>query len=257
MNWGVFWNFWLRVARRRPFRRLATNGAESGWRRFIHQVAAQHKVNKARRQREFDNHCLFVTRSGRPALASVPDTINCRILISEYVHMYIISSRCRHHRGPTAAISIFPWMGISFKAVTHPSTDCPDFCARNRGNRCFNIIRLLALEFGLLRMVRQPSADSHVIWVALHKGATEMGRHNHWKWFDNTNRKWVDSSNKKWFDKKCIFLSKQEMIRHFFCSLEMVRHFFFAHWKWFDTFFLLTGNGSTLFSDNWIIVTVA
>jgi hypothetical protein len=88
-------------------------------------------------------------------------------------------------------------------------------------------------------------------------GATEMGRHNHWKWFDNTNRKWVDSSNKKWFDKKCIFLSKQEMVRHFFCSLEMVQHFFFAHWKWFDTFLLLTGNGSTLFSDNWIIVTVA
>jgi hypothetical protein len=29
---------------------------------------------------------LFITRSGRPALASVPDTINCRILISEYVH---------------------------------------------------------------------------------------------------------------------------------------------------------------------------
>jgi hypothetical protein len=59
-----------------------------------------------------------------------------------------------------------------------------------------------------------------------YKGATEMGRHNHWKWFDNTNRKWVDSSNRKWFDKKCIFLSKQEMVRHFF---------------------LLTGNGSTLF----------
>jgi hypothetical protein len=52
--------------------------------------------------------CLFITRSGRPALASVPDTINCRILISEYVHVYIISSRCRNHRGPTAAISIFP-----------------------------------------------------------------------------------------------------------------------------------------------------
>jgi hypothetical protein len=32
------------------------------------------------------------------ALASVPDTINCRILISEYVHVHIISSRCRHHR---------------------------------------------------------------------------------------------------------------------------------------------------------------
>jgi hypothetical protein len=30
---------------------------------------------------------------------------------------------------------------------------------------------------------------------------------------------------------------------------------FSAHWKWFDTFFVLTGNGSTHFSDyNWIIV---
>jgi hypothetical protein len=38
---------------------------------------------------------FFFTRSGRPALASVPDTINCRILtFSEYVHVYIISSRC-------------------------------------------------------------------------------------------------------------------------------------------------------------------
>jgi hypothetical protein len=44
--------FLKRVARRRPFRRLATNGAETGWRRFNHQVAALHKVNKARRQRE-------------------------------------------------------------------------------------------------------------------------------------------------------------------------------------------------------------
>jgi hypothetical protein len=34
---------------------------------------------------------------------------------------------------------------------------------------CFNIVRQLALEFGLLRMVRQPSADTHVIWVARHK----------------------------------------------------------------------------------------
>jgi hypothetical protein len=75
------------------------------------------------------------------------------------------------HQGPTAAISIFPWRGI-IKAVTHPSTDCPDVAAllySNRGNRCFNIVRPLALEFGLLRMVGQPSADTHVIWVARHK----------------------------------------------------------------------------------------
>jgi hypothetical protein len=40
---------------------------------------------------------------------------------------------------------------------------------QNRGNRCFNIVKPLALEFGLLRMVRQPSADTHEIWVARHK----------------------------------------------------------------------------------------
>jgi hypothetical protein len=70
------------------------------------------------------------------------------------------------HRKPTAVISIFPWRGISLKAVTHPSTDCPDVDSllySNRGNRCFNIVRPLALEFGLLRMVRQPSLDTHVI----------------------------------------------------------------------------------------------
>jgi hypothetical protein len=50
---------------------------------------------------------LFITRSGRPALASVPDTINCRILISEYVHVYIISSRCRHHRGQQLQSAFF------------------------------------------------------------------------------------------------------------------------------------------------------
>jgi hypothetical protein len=31
------------------------------------------------------------------------------------------------------------------------------------GTGVFNIARLLALEFGLLRYVRQPSADAHVI----------------------------------------------------------------------------------------------
>jgi hypothetical protein len=46
---------------------------------------------------------------------------------------------------------------------------CPDVASllySNRGNRCFNIVRPLALEFGLLCMVRQPT---HVIWVARHK----------------------------------------------------------------------------------------
>jgi hypothetical protein len=47
-----------------------------------------------------------------------------------------------------------------------PSTDCPDVAAllySNRGNRCFNIARPLALEFGLQCMIRQPTADTHVI----------------------------------------------------------------------------------------------
>jgi hypothetical protein len=116
--------------------------------------------------------CLFITRSGRPALASVPDTINCRIIISEYVHVYIISSRCRHHRGATAAISIFLEWGYHSRRSPIQVLTVPmllHFCTQNRGNRCFNIVRPLALEFGLLRMVRQPSADAHVIWVARHK----------------------------------------------------------------------------------------
>jgi hypothetical protein len=117
---------------------------------------------------------LFITRSGRPALASVLDTINCRILISEYVHVYIISSRrdvdttgdqqlqsafflewgCHSRRSPIQVLTV--------PMLLH-------FCTRNRGNRGFNIVRPLALEFGLLCMVRQPSADAHVIWIARHK----------------------------------------------------------------------------------------
>jgi hypothetical protein len=42
-----------------------------------------------------------------------------------------------------------------------------NFCAQNRGNsRCFNIARPLAMQFGLHCMIRQPSGDNHVIWVA-------------------------------------------------------------------------------------------
>jgi hypothetical protein len=37
------------------------------------------------------------------------------------------------------------------------------------GTGVFNIARPLALEFGLLRYVRQPSADAYVIWVVRHK----------------------------------------------------------------------------------------
>jgi hypothetical protein len=96
----------------------------------------------------------FFTRSGRPALANVPDTINCRILISEYVHVYIISSAFFLEWGYHSRRS--PIQVPTVPMLLH-------FCTRNRGNMCFNIVRLLALEFGLLRMVREPSADAHVI----------------------------------------------------------------------------------------------
>jgi hypothetical protein len=66
------------------------------------------------------------------------------------------------------------------KAVTHPSTDFPDVAAllySNRGNRCFNIARPLPLEFGLHCMIRQPSADTHVIWVARHKPSKSLKKY--------------------------------------------------------------------------------
>jgi hypothetical protein len=40
------------------------------------------------------------------------------------------------------------------------------------------------------------------------------------------------------------------MGRHFFLHTGIGSTLFSAHWKWFDTFFLLTGNGPTLISDN-------
>jgi hypothetical protein len=126
-------------------------------------------------QKNVAMYCLFLffTRSGRPALASVPDTINCRILISEYVHMYIISLRCRHHRGANSCNQHFSLTGDitqgGHSSKYWLSRCCCTSVLENRGNRCFNIVRPLALEFGLLRMVRQPTADAHVIWVARHK----------------------------------------------------------------------------------------
>jgi hypothetical protein len=50
-----------------------------------------------------------------------------------------------------------------------------------------------------------------------------MVRQLHWKWFELV-------PNRKWFDK----VYQHEIVRQ-------------LHWKWVDTFFLLTGNGSTLF----------
>jgi hypothetical protein len=43
------------------------------------------------------------------------------------------------------------------------------FCTQIEGTGVLTSLGPLALEFGLLRMVRQPSADTHVIWVARHK----------------------------------------------------------------------------------------
>jgi hypothetical protein len=108
----------------------------------------------------------FITRSGRPALASVPDTINCSRLITEYVHVYIISSRCDTTPGQQLQSAFFLEWGYHSRRSPIQVLTVPmllHFCARNRGNRCFNIVRPLALEFSLLRMVRQPSADAHVI----------------------------------------------------------------------------------------------
>jgi hypothetical protein len=53
-------------------------------------------------------------------------------------------------------------------------------------------------------------------------GATEMDRHNFWKWIDNTNRKWVDSSNRNGSTKHAFFCQNWKWINTFFCSLEMV-----------------------------------
>jgi hypothetical protein len=100
------------------------------------------------------------------------------------------------------------------------------------------------LFVGTARVVREQRLAGRSGWqTQLHQlifngqmrrnGATEMDRHNFWKWIDNTNRKWVDSSNRNGSTKNAFFLSKLEMDRHFFCSLEMDRHFFSAHWKWF------------------------
>jgi hypothetical protein len=114
----------------------------------------------------------FITRSGRPALASVPDTINCSRLITEYVHVYIISSRCDMTPGQHDSCNQhFSLNGDSRRSPIQVLTVLMllHFCTRNGGNRCLNILRLLALEFGLLLMVRQPSADAHGILVARHK----------------------------------------------------------------------------------------
>jgi hypothetical protein len=64
--------------------------------------------------------CLFFTRSGRPALASVPDTINCRILISEYLHVYIISSWCDTTPGANSSNQHFSLNG-DITQGGHPS----------------------------------------------------------------------------------------------------------------------------------------
>jgi hypothetical protein len=87
--------------------------------------------------------------------------------------VYIISLRCDYNtRGQQLQSAFFLEWGYHSRRSPILVLTVPMllyFCARNSGNRCFNIVRPLALEFGLLRMVIQPSADAHVIWVALHK----------------------------------------------------------------------------------------
>jgi hypothetical protein len=116
---------------------------------------------------QYNDFFLFVCIAAKRQVMG-PGLTNERTLTAVPSRILIYSARCDTTpvANSLAAISVFPWRGISLQAVTHPSTDCPDVASllcSNRGNRCFNIIRPLALEFGLLCMVRQPSADTHVI----------------------------------------------------------------------------------------------
>jgi hypothetical protein len=90
----------------------------------------------------------FITRFGRPALASVPDTINCTRLITEYVHVYIISSRCDTTPGQQLQSAFFLEWGYHSRRSPIQVLTVPmllHFCTQNRGNRCFNIVRPLAM----------------------------------------------------------------------------------------------------------------
>jgi hypothetical protein len=109
--------------------------------------------------------CLFVCIAAKPQVMG-PGLTNERTLSAVPSRILINSSRCDTTPVANSCNQHFSLEGDITWAVTHPSTDCPDVASllySNRGNRCFNIVRPLALEFGLLRMVRQPSADTHVI----------------------------------------------------------------------------------------------
>jgi hypothetical protein len=69
--------------------------------------------------------------------------------------------------------------------------------------------------------------------IVISKGGAEMVRQLHWKWFELVlNRKWFD----KVYQHEIAQQTHWKWVDTFFCTLELVRHFF-----------LLTGNGSTLF----------
>jgi hypothetical protein len=116
------------------------------------------------------------------------------------------------------------------------------------------------LFVGTARVVREQRLAGRSGWqTQLHQlifngqmrrnGATEMDRHNFWKWIDTTNRKWVDSSNRNGSTTPTgngstapTEMDRQKM--PFFCQNWKWIDTFSAHWKWIDTFFLLIGNGS-------------
>jgi hypothetical protein len=114
--------------------------------------------------------CLFFTRSGRLGFASVPDFQNPPFGVCTRVYHFL--TMWYNTGGQQLQSAFFLEWGYHSRQSPIQVLTVPmllHFCTRNRVNRCFNIVRPLALEFGLLRMVRQPSADTHVIWVARHK----------------------------------------------------------------------------------------
>jgi hypothetical protein len=113
---------------------------------------------------------FFSTRSGQLGFASVPDFQNPPFGVCTRVYHFL--TMWYNTGGQQLPSTFFLEWGYHSRRSPIQVLTVPmllHFCTRNRGNRCFNIVRQLALEFGLLCMVRQPSANTHVIWVARHK----------------------------------------------------------------------------------------